>query len=680
VREGIPPIQPQEPISVDNAYRIQELARWGYGAINKVEHSKDGQYMFVQTSIGVYTYHAGTLDEIWRYEVDVGASAFDVGSQYLALGTYSGDIILLDATDGSEVYAWEAHADEVLDIDFSMDETLMVSGADDYFMRVWQIKPGPFASLKFEKEFEIKFAEPVDDVFLVGDTELVYYRYEVIDTNSGEIVHKLPEDFFLYISAEHNIYVDDDEIRRLSDNSLLTKLAFDDLETDYRPFGAHALSKTGDLLAIGGPIWELDVSDVSIWSVKSGELIAEFYLEPVYTYSRGSHLAKPAPISGGDSTLILRSLSFSQDEKYLAATNGVDNVYVLDLERESVKLITEFGLTQNKFSPDGKRIISSSTDEIAVLSATSGNRLDFISEGWHREMTNLFLYFGKDLHFSPDNSLLASGSRLWVLEDGQRMGLPWGEKVVGFSENGQHVYTIQKQWSLQDRHSDDLSLYKQVQLERPGENYEFHWENYDLFWQGLRYWRISPDGSNIRAGGESTPYLIWEANTGKFKKFLQGNFTRHQSEFSSDGRYLAERDGDVIVSEQQQDGGYEEIFRISGDIFGGLKDFVLSPMNRLFIIAKKTIVIYEAATGDRVDSIHFDSEHYGINFAVSPDESLLAVTIYNKIGIWDIDEKKLLLNFDAHLLDILDLAFSPDGRYLATTSWDGTVRLWGVVP
>jgi WD40 repeat protein len=56
---------------------------------------------------------------------------------------------------------------------------------------------------------------------------------------------------------------------------------------------------------------------------------------------------------------------------------------------------------------------------------------------------------------------------------------------------------------------------------------------------------------------------------------------------------------------------------------------------------------------------------------------MLASAAYdNTARIWDVATGEELLNFQSHSDRLWGLAFSPDGRRLATASFDGTVRVF----
>jgi WD40 repeat protein len=65
--------------------------------------------------------------------------------------------------------------------------------------------------------------------------------------------------------------------------------------------------------------------------------------------------------------------------------------------------------------------------------------------------------------------------------------------------------------------------------------------------------------------------------------------------------------------------------------------------------------------------------------AFSPDGKTLASGSYdNTIKLWRVSDGRLMKTLTGHGSSVLSVAFSPDGKTLASGSEDNTIKLWGV--
>lgn len=86
------------------------------------------------------------------------------------------------------------------------------------------------------------------------------------------------------------------------------------------------------------------------------------------------------------------------------------------------------------------------------------------------------------------------------------------------------------------------------------------------------------------------------------------------------------------------------------------------------------VVIWDAIKGERIRTL----EEAGGVLAFSPNGETLASRYRHWVVLWDTKTGKELGQLKEHTKEILGLAFSPDGKLLASCSKDGSVILWDV--
>jgi WD40 repeat protein len=367
----------------------------------------------------------------------------------------------------------------------------------------------------------------------------------------------------------------------------------------------------------------------------------------------------------------VRSLAFSPDGKLLASGLG-NTVYFWDVASGTkIRRIAEYLHEPHSvaFSPDGKVLACGCSHGLKIYDPGTGKEIRKLTDGDVRSAA-----------FSPDGKYLAAAKRnevcLWEAASGKRLDGPSGEGAAGlaFARDGKVLACAGNSLALVDIRTGKSRSLRTAYRGNAASTVAF-----------------SPDGKMLATGsgefGEDFRVRLWDVTTDKeLHPELQEPGGRAGGSF----KIAVPADGKTVVtmgSHWNSESPIKTWDAVTGRLLREMEgpnntSMAISPDGKILASCTRDLKYYQwwillrdLSTGEVIRKWSLDRAEPRL-LAFSPDGRVLASAGWqNALILWDATTGKELRRLRGEK-PVLTLAYSPDGKSLLTSSDDPSLAAW----
>ncbi|MCC5897503.1 MAG: hypothetical protein JJU32_06235 [Phormidium sp. BM_Day4_Bin.17] len=331
-----------------------------------------------------------------------------------------------------------------------------------------------------------------------------------------------------------------------------------------------------------------------------------------------------------------------------------------------------------QFSDDGRQVVSASSDETVKLWDVQTGELLQSFEGHSGRVNNV--------QFSGDGRQVVSASwdgtvKLWDVQTGE---LLQSLEYVGnpqFSRDGRQVSSL-LHYRIVLYRNDAASSHRiekvivklwDVQTGELLNSFE------DDFGEDI-FALLSPDGRQVVLASADGTMKLWDVQTGELLHAFDGHSSPVKTaQFSKDGRQVLSASEDRTMKLWDVQTG--ELLHAFDGHSNWVNSVQFSEDGHQVVSASSdgTVKLWDVQTGELLQSLEGHSNRID-SVQFSPDGRQVVLTSGNRtVKLWDVVQTGELLHaFDSHSNRIDSVQFSPDGRQVVSASLDGTLKLWDV--